>query len=129
MFFRLGGKHEIADLLKELIAAGCELRRHRGGSHQIWWSPITGKTFPVPHPKKICLSVLSNRSNWRGFNPRRLGGEYVFSVGVESPKDADTAFSISVPAFDKFDYGCFRCRYQADIAAREAILAIVEEMI
>ena len=41
-----------ADLLKELIAAGCELRRHRGGSHQIWWSPITGKTFPVPHPKK-----------------------------------------------------------------------------
>ncbi|HAK3431595.1 TPA: type II toxin-antitoxin system HicA family toxin [Salmonella enterica] len=41
-----------ADLLKELIAAGCELRRHNGGSHQIWWSPITGKTFPVPHPKK-----------------------------------------------------------------------------
>ncbi|MDI5030233.1 type II toxin-antitoxin system HicA family toxin, partial [Salmonella enterica subsp. enterica serovar Lubbock] len=33
-----------ADLLKELIAAGCELRRHNGGSHQIWWSPITGKT-------------------------------------------------------------------------------------
>ncbi|EBN9923477.1 type II toxin-antitoxin system HicA family toxin, partial [Salmonella enterica] len=25
-----------ADLLKELIAAGCELRRHNGGSHQIW---------------------------------------------------------------------------------------------
>ncbi|EHG8873638.1 type II toxin-antitoxin system HicA family toxin, partial [Salmonella enterica subsp. enterica serovar Cerro] len=23
-----------ADLLKELIAAGCELRRHNGGSHQ-----------------------------------------------------------------------------------------------
>lgn len=41
-----------ADLLKELIAVGCELKRHRGSSHQIWWSPITGKTFPVPHPKK-----------------------------------------------------------------------------
>ncbi|CCK15914.1 hypothetical protein BN136_1924 [Cronobacter universalis NCTC 9529] len=26
--------------------------RHNGGSHQIWWSPRTGKTFPVPHPKK-----------------------------------------------------------------------------
>lgn len=41
-----------ADLLKELIAAGCELKRHKASSHQIWWSPITGKTFPVPHPKK-----------------------------------------------------------------------------
>ncbi|EJA8594507.1 type II toxin-antitoxin system HicA family toxin, partial [Salmonella enterica] len=40
-----------ADLLKELIAAGCELKRHKASSHQIWWSPITGKTFPVPHPK------------------------------------------------------------------------------
>ncbi|KGM25833.1 toxin HicA [Photorhabdus luminescens] len=40
------------DLIKELTAVGCELRRHNGGSHQIWWSPITGKTFPVPHPKK-----------------------------------------------------------------------------
>ncbi|WP_244161653.1 MULTISPECIES: type II toxin-antitoxin system HicA family toxin [Photorhabdus] len=37
---------------KGLTAVGCELRRHNGGSHQIWWSPITGKTFPVPHPKK-----------------------------------------------------------------------------
>lgn len=40
------------DLIKELTAARCELKRHNGGSHQIWWSPITGKTFPVPHPKK-----------------------------------------------------------------------------
>ncbi len=40
------------DLIKELAAAGCECKRHNGGSHQIWWSPITGKTFPVPHPKK-----------------------------------------------------------------------------
>jgi len=41
-----------ADLLKELMAVGCQLKRHNGGSHQIWWSPITGKTFPIPHPKK-----------------------------------------------------------------------------
>ncbi|WP_071825820.1 type II toxin-antitoxin system HicA family toxin [Metakosakonia massiliensis] len=41
-----------ADLIKELMAAGCELKRHNGGSHQIWWSPVTGKTFPIPHPKK-----------------------------------------------------------------------------
>lgn len=49
---RLGGYMRSADLIKELIAANCELKRHNGGSHQIWWSPITGKTFPVPHPKK-----------------------------------------------------------------------------
>ncbi|QOY17254.1 type II toxin-antitoxin system HicA family toxin (plasmid) [Escherichia coli] len=62
-----------ADLLKELIAAGCELKRHKASSHQIWWSPITGKTFPVPHPKKDLPLVLSDRSKkWRGFNPRRL---------------------------------------------------------
>lgn len=41
-----------ADLIKELRAAGCEPARQTGGSHQIWWSPHTGKTFPVPHPKK-----------------------------------------------------------------------------
>lgn len=54
-----------------------------------------------------------------------------FSIGVESPKNADTAFGISVPAFDHFDYGCVSAAdEQADIPvmAREAILAIVEEM-
>jgi predicted RNA binding protein YcfA (HicA-like mRNA interferase family) len=40
------------DLIKTLTAAGCILRRQGGGCHQIWWSPITGRTFPVPHPKK-----------------------------------------------------------------------------
>lgn len=55
-----------------------------------------------------------------------------FSVGVESPKDADTAFGISVPAFDRFDYGCVSAAdEQSDIPvmAREAILSIVEEML
>ncbi|MFV0574944.1 MAG: type II toxin-antitoxin system HicA family toxin [Vibrio sp.] len=40
-----------ADLIKELKKAGCILKRQGKGSHQIWFSPITGKTFPVPHPK------------------------------------------------------------------------------
>lgn len=40
-----------ADLIKDLRNAGCELKRQGKGSHQIWYSPITGKTFPVPHPK------------------------------------------------------------------------------
>nr|WP_251275353.1 type II toxin-antitoxin system HicA family toxin [Escherichia coli]USC09632.1 type II toxin-antitoxin system HicA family toxin [Escherichia coli] len=62
-----------ADLLKELIAAGCELKRHKASSHQIWWSPITGKTFPVPHPKKdLPLGTVRSIKKWRGFNPRRL---------------------------------------------------------
>nr|WP_245853343.1 type II toxin-antitoxin system HicA family toxin [Pasteurella oralis] len=26
--------------------------RQGKGSHQIWESPITGKRFPVPHPKQ-----------------------------------------------------------------------------
>lgn len=39
------------DLIKELAAAGCYLKRQGKGSHEIWFSPITGKTFPVPHPK------------------------------------------------------------------------------
>ncbi|WP_039057750.1 type II toxin-antitoxin system HicB family antitoxin [Enterobacter sp. Bisph1] len=55
-----------------------------------------------------------------------------FSVGVESPADASTAFGISVPAFDRFDYGCVSAAdEQTDIPvmAREAILSIVEEMV
>lgn len=39
------------DLIKALLAAGCQLKRQGKGSHQIWFSPITGKTFVVPHPK------------------------------------------------------------------------------
>jgi HicA toxin of bacterial toxin-antitoxin, len=31
-----------------LRAAGCRLERRGKGSHEIWWSPITGRTFPVP---------------------------------------------------------------------------------
>ncbi|MFP4807642.1 type II toxin-antitoxin system HicA family toxin, partial [Pasteurella multocida] len=38
-------------LIKELTAIGCTELRCKG-SHHIWYSPKTGKTFPVPHPKK-----------------------------------------------------------------------------
>ncbi|EBL0526051.1 type II toxin-antitoxin system HicA family toxin [Salmonella enterica] len=41
------------DLIKELTAAGCKLKRHNGGSHQIWWSPITGKNLPLGPVKSI----------------------------------------------------------------------------
>ena len=41
-----------SDLIKDLLAAGCVHVRPGKGSHQIFWSPLTGKTFPVPHPKK-----------------------------------------------------------------------------
>lgn len=54
-----------------------------------------------------------------------------FSVGVESPKEVNTAFGISIPAFDRFDYGCVSAAdEQVDIPvmAREAILMVVEEM-
>ena len=34
-------------LKAELAAAGRSLLR-RGGNHEIWYSPITGKRFPVP---------------------------------------------------------------------------------
>ena len=41
-----------SDLIKLLKRNRCEFIRHGKGDHQIWFSPITGKKFPVPHPKK-----------------------------------------------------------------------------
>ncbi|MFR8916401.1 MAG: type II toxin-antitoxin system HicA family toxin [Oscillospiraceae bacterium] len=35
-----------SELEKELRKAGCKIRRE-GASHSIWYSPITGKQFPV----------------------------------------------------------------------------------
>jgi predicted RNA binding protein YcfA (HicA-like mRNA interferase family) len=35
----------LRDLLR---AAGCQLVRQGKGSHEIWFSPITKRTFPVP---------------------------------------------------------------------------------
>ncbi|ELA7921215.1 type II toxin-antitoxin system HicA family toxin [Vibrio alginolyticus] len=41
-----------SDLIRDLKAIGCELVHHKGTSHQKWYSPVTGKRFTVPHPKK-----------------------------------------------------------------------------
>ncbi|QLB44396.1 type II toxin-antitoxin system HicA family toxin [Mannheimia pernigra] len=49
------------DLIKELKAHGCYLKRMGKGDHQIWYSPITGKTFPVPHPKEdLAIGTLKS---------------------------------------------------------------------
>ncbi|MDW9220574.1 type II toxin-antitoxin system HicB family antitoxin [Escherichia coli] len=53
-------------------------------------------------------------------------------MGVETPKDDHTAYGITVPAFDRFDFGCVSAadtQSEIPVMAREAILAIVEEMV
>lgn len=37
------------ELKRLLAAAGCEFRRPGKGDHEIWYSPITGRSFPVDH--------------------------------------------------------------------------------
>ncbi len=39
------------ELLKKLKKSGCYLVRH-GTRHDIWYSPLTGKEFPVPKHKE-----------------------------------------------------------------------------
>lgn len=34
-------------IAQALLQAGCVVRRQGKGDHEIWFSPITGKTFPV----------------------------------------------------------------------------------
>ena len=44
------------ELLKMLLDSGCNLVRH-GANHDIWYSPITGKSFPIPrHTSKEVTS-------------------------------------------------------------------------
>jgi predicted RNA binding protein YcfA (HicA-like mRNA interferase family) len=35
-------------LARKLRQAGCEVRRQGKGSHEIWYSPRTNRTFSVP---------------------------------------------------------------------------------
>ena len=35
------------DIVEALRAAGCSFKRHGKGDHEIWYSPITGRTFTV----------------------------------------------------------------------------------
>ncbi|ETS31223.1 CopG family transcriptional regulator [Photorhabdus temperata] len=55
-----------------------------------------------------------------------------FSVGVELPKDENTAYGLVIPALCTEDYGCFSAAdNKEDIAimAREAILLTVEDRV
>jgi hypothetical protein len=36
-----------AQVVEALRAAGCTFKRHGKGDHEIWYSPLTSKTFPV----------------------------------------------------------------------------------
>lgn len=40
------------DLSRLLKAAGCVFDRQGKGSHEIWYSPVSGKKFTVPKPCK-----------------------------------------------------------------------------
>jgi predicted RNA binding protein YcfA (HicA-like mRNA interferase family) len=37
-----------AQLARKLRQAGCKMRRQGKGSHEIWYSPLTNRTFSVP---------------------------------------------------------------------------------
>ena len=38
-----------SELIRKLIKGGCYLIRQGKGSHEIWFSPMTGKEFVVPN--------------------------------------------------------------------------------
>ena len=38
-----------SELIRKLIKRGCYLIRQGKGSHEIWFSPMTGKEFVVPN--------------------------------------------------------------------------------
>lgn len=56
---------KFSELISELTIAGCYLVRH-GKSHDVWYSPITNKRFPIGrhNPKKSqrVLNVKSDNS-------------------------------------------------------------------
>jgi hypothetical protein len=41
------GSHYTKEIKKILNAAGCSFRRQGKGDHEIWFSPISSKHFPV----------------------------------------------------------------------------------
>lgn len=49
-----------SELTKMLRKAGCYIKRH-GSSHDIWYSPITDKSFPVGrHPSEEVKTGTAN---------------------------------------------------------------------
>jgi len=53
------------EIVKRLKRYGFEWKRDAGGSHEIWWNPVTRKRLPVPKYKefgpelikKICIEI------------------------------------------------------------------------
>lgn len=61
---------KVSELQKILKKINCYIIRH-GSRHDIWYSPVTGKQFPVPrHPsqdvKREPITVLKRM---QGFSP------------------------------------------------------------
>ena len=57
----------LADLLRE---AGCRFERQGKGSHEIWYSPITQRTFTVPtniDGKPLANAILKQAGLPRAF--------------------------------------------------------------
>lgn len=55
-----------------------------------------------------------------------------FSVGVETPKDENTAYGMIVPAFSAYDYGCFSAADTQDQIApmvKEAIMMVIDDLV
>lgn len=49
-----------SELMKELKSSGCHIIRN-GGNHDIWYSPITKKKFPLPrHQSKEVAKGTEN---------------------------------------------------------------------
>ena len=45
-----------ADIITRLKAVGCVYERSGKGSHEIWWSPITGRKITVPRTRSRHLA-------------------------------------------------------------------------
>lgn len=64
---------KVSELVRMLTKAGCFIHRH-GSNHDIWYSPITKQTFPVPRheSQEMRDGTLKSIRKWRGFNPCHL---------------------------------------------------------
>ena len=50
-----------SEIAKKLKKGGCRMIEHRG-EHDWWYSPITGKEFPLPrHPAKEIPTGTANK--------------------------------------------------------------------
>lgn len=60
-------------LIEHLKAIGCTFVRQGNGSHEIWYSPITNKNFPIPSGNHcqnrltvigICKQAGAKKPDW-----------------------------------------------------------------